>query len=51
MDSAFDEGTIRAAIALASRAPSTHNTQPWICRLGAVQPSSLRGPDPLAARH
>ena len=35
MDSAFDERTIRAAIALASRAPSTHNTQPWICRLGA----------------
>ena len=35
MDSGFDEGTIRAAIALASRAPSTHNTQPWICRLGA----------------
>ncbi len=34
MKSVFDEGTIRAAIALASRAPSTHNTQPWICRLG-----------------
>jgi hypothetical protein len=33
---AFDEGTVRAAIALASRAPSTHNTQPWICRLGVA---------------
>jgi hypothetical protein len=36
MDSAFDERTVRAAIALASRAPSTHNTQPWICRLGVA---------------
>ena len=35
MDSAFDEGTVRAAIGLAARAPSIHNTQPWICRLGA----------------
>ena len=34
MDSAFDERTVRAAITLASRAPSIHNTQPWICRLG-----------------
>jgi nitroreductase len=34
MDSTFDQGTIRAAIALASRAPSIHNTQPWIVRLG-----------------
>lgn len=38
MNSAVDGGIVRAAIALASRAPSTHNTQPWICRLG---PSSL----------
>jgi nitroreductase len=36
MDSAVDGGIVRAAIALASRAPSTHNTQPWICRLGAT---------------
>jgi hypothetical protein len=36
MDSAFDERTVLAAIALASRAPSTHNTQPWICRLGTA---------------
>jgi len=36
MDSAVDGGVVRAAIALASRAPSTHNTQPWICRLGAT---------------
>ena len=35
-DSAVDGGLVRAAIALASRAPSTHNTQPWICRLGAT---------------
>ncbi|HSU35744.1 MAG TPA: hypothetical protein VLJ88_08790, partial [Propionibacteriaceae bacterium] len=36
MNSAVDGGIVRAAIALASRAPSTHNTQPWICRLGAT---------------
>ena len=35
MDSVVDEGTVRAAIGLASRAPSIHNTQPWLCRLSA----------------
>ena len=30
----LDRGTARAAIALANRAPSVHNTQPWQWRLG-----------------
>jgi nitroreductase len=35
MDSAFpDDETIRAALALAVRAPSIHNSQPWLWRLG-----------------
>ncbi|MBJ8346989.1 nitroreductase family protein [Antrihabitans sp. YC2-6] len=35
MDAEFpDEGTIRAAIALALRAPSVHNSQPWRWRMG-----------------
>jgi nitroreductase len=29
-----DEDTLRAAVALATRAPSVHNTQPWRWRLG-----------------
>ncbi|GAA1331616.1 Acg family FMN-binding oxidoreductase [Saccharothrix algeriensis] len=29
-----DRGTIRAAVALACRAPSVHNTQPWRWRIG-----------------
>lgn len=29
-----DERTVRAAVALAQRAPSVHNTQPWTWRLG-----------------
>ncbi|MFC5286753.1 Acg family FMN-binding oxidoreductase [Actinokineospora guangxiensis] len=29
-----DDGTIRTALALAGRAPSVHNTQPWLWRLG-----------------
>ncbi|MCX4092431.1 Acg family FMN-binding oxidoreductase [Nocardia sp. alder85J] len=29
-----DHETLRAALALASRAPSVHNTQPWIWRMG-----------------
>ncbi|MCZ2849761.1 Acg family FMN-binding oxidoreductase [Modestobacter sp. VKM Ac-2978] len=31
----LDRSTARAAIALANRAPSVHNTQPWEWRLGA----------------
>ncbi|MGB3481452.1 MAG: NAD(P)H nitroreductase [Mycobacterium sp.] len=31
-----DEETIRAAIALAIRAPSIHNSQPWLWRIGAT---------------
>ena len=35
MDSAFpDDETIRAALALAVRAPSIHNSQPWLWRVG-----------------
>ncbi|SPM32262.1 NAD(P)H nitroreductase [Mycobacterium rhizamassiliense] len=30
-----DAGTVRAVLALASRAPSVHNTQPWRWRVGA----------------
>ncbi|MEU2254968.1 Acg family FMN-binding oxidoreductase [Nocardia xishanensis] len=29
-----DQETLRAALALASRAPSVHNTQPWLWRVG-----------------
>ena len=29
-----DDGTIRTALALAGRAPSVHNTQPWLWHLG-----------------
>ncbi len=31
-----DEGTIRTALTLASRAPSVHNTQPWQWRVGTT---------------
>src|SRR6478736_8085935 len=35
MDSAFpDDETMRAALALAVRAPSIHNSQPWLWRVG-----------------
>ena len=35
MDAGFpDDGTIRTAIALAMRAPSVHNSQPWRWRIG-----------------
>ena len=30
-----DAGTIRTVLALASRAPSVHNTQPWRWLVGA----------------
>lgn len=30
----LDRGTVRAAIALANRAPSVHNSQPWLWRIG-----------------
>ena len=30
-----DHETVRAAMALATRAPSVHNTQPWRWRIGA----------------
>lgn len=30
----LDRGTLRAAIALANRAPSVHNSQPWLWRIG-----------------
>jgi nitroreductase len=30
-----DDGTVRTVLALASRAPSVHNTQPWRWRVGA----------------
>ncbi|WP_409332755.1 Acg family FMN-binding oxidoreductase [Trujillonella humicola] len=30
----LDRGTVRAAIALANRAPSVHNSQPWRWRIG-----------------
>jgi nitroreductase len=30
-----DDGTVRTVLALASRAPSVHNTQPWQWRVGA----------------
>lgn len=29
-----DRDTVRAALAMAVRAPSVHNTQPWLWRLG-----------------
>jgi nitroreductase len=34
MDTLPDTETIRAAVALAVRAPSVHNTQPWLWRVG-----------------
>lgn len=34
LGSALDQNTVRRAIALASRAPSIHNSQPWYWRLG-----------------
>jgi nitroreductase len=54
MDAGFpDAGTIRTAIALAMRAPSVHNSQPWRWRIGAesvhlyVDPTvALRHTDP-----
>lgn len=38
MITALDRSTVRAAIALANRAPSVHNSQPWRWRIG---PSSI----------
>jgi nitroreductase len=35
MTTTSDTGTVRRAIALATRAPSVHNTQPWQWRVGA----------------
>ena len=40
-----DAGTIRTALALASRAPSVHNTQPWRWRVGAESLHLYSDPD------
>ncbi|GLY49870.1 nitroreductase family protein [Lentzea sp. NBRC 102530] len=51
-----DENTVRAALALACRAPSVHNSQPWRWELGARslhlyadRTRALPGVDPLGA--
>ena len=46
-----DAGTIRTVLALASRAPSVHNTQPWRWLVGSESLHLYSDVEPATAQH